>query len=116
MRYAQDNLTGTALDIGLWWCSHAATFQTIQQVLRCFLINQMGLTLSNYNVKQCELLWYHNQRRSNSSDLNQAGQFFQHNEYNWKKFHLESTKNANNFDNNQFSAGTNTNNSIDQYF
>jgi hypothetical protein len=35
---------------------------------------------------------------------------------NWKKFHLESTKNANNFDNNQFSAGTNTNNSIDQYF
>jgi hypothetical protein len=59
MRYAQDNLTGTALDIGLWRCSHAATFLNVNPAGSAVFSNKPnGINVDNYNVTQCELLWY----------------------------------------------------------
>ena len=127
MRYAQDNLTGTAR-----YRSMSGAFGALGGDLSSlnvnpagsavFSNNQMGLSLSNYNVKNnANYFGTTTKDASNSSDLNQAGAVFVFNNNNansnWKKVSFGiNYENTNNFDNNQFSAGTNTNNSIDQYF
>ncbi len=127
MRYAQDNLTGTARFRAMGGAFGAlggdlSALNVNPAGSAVFSNNQMGLTLSNYNVKNnANYFGTTTKDATNSSDLNQAGAVFvfNNNNYNsnWKKVSFGiNYENANNFDNNQFSAGTNPNNSIDQYF
>jgi hypothetical protein len=62
MRYSQDNLTGTARYRAMSAFGALGDLSSLNvnpAGSAVFSNNQMGLTLSN-NVKQCELLWYHN--------------------------------------------------------
>lgn len=87
-----------------------------------FANNQVGFTLGNYNTKNNSN--YYGKATSdskNSFDLNQAGAVFvfdnDDSKSPWKKFALAlDYENNRNLDNSVFSAGTNPNNSIDNYF
>jgi hypothetical protein len=97
MRYAQDNLTGTARYRAMSGAFGALRRPSSLNVnpagSAVFSNNQMGLTLSNYNVKNnANYFGTTTKDASNSSDLNQAGSFvLTIITLNWKKFHLEST-------------------------
>nr|WP_309757694.1 outer membrane protein transport protein [Flavobacterium sp.] len=127
MRYAQDNLSGTARYRAMSGAFGAlggdlSSLNVNPAGSAVFSNNQMGLTLSNYNVKNnANYFGTTTKDASNSSDLNQAGAVFVFNNNkdtsNWKKVSFGiNYENANNFDNSQFSAGTNLNNSIANYF
>ena len=87
-----------------------------------FANNQVGFTLGNYNIKNNSNYFGKNTSQSNNSfDLNQAGAVFVFNnddeKSDWKKFGLAvNYENSRNLDNSLFSAGTNANNSVDNYF
>ena len=127
MRYSQDNLSGTARFRAMGGAFGAlggdlSSLNVNPAGSAIFLNNQMGLTLSKYNVKNnANYFGTTTTDATNSFDLNQAGAVFVFNNNNansnWKKVSFGlNYENANNFDNNQFSAGTNTNNSIANYF
>jgi hypothetical protein len=87
-----------------------------------FSNNQVSATLSNYNTRN-NSNYFGNKttEKNNSFDLNQAGGVFvfKNNDpkSDWKKISLAvNYDNTNNLNNRLFSAGTNPNNSIDQYF
>jgi hypothetical protein len=87
-----------------------------------FSNNQIAVTLSSYNTKNnSNYFGTTTTEKDNSFDLNQAGGVFVFNNGNsnsdWKKFSVAvNYDNVNNFNNSLFSAGTNPNNSVDNYF
>jgi hypothetical protein len=87
-----------------------------------FSNNQVGVTLSNFNTCN-ESNYFGNTTTSNknSLDINQAGAVFsfinKDKKSDWRKFAFSiNYENAKNLDNNIYSAGTNPNNSIGNYF
>ena len=127
LRYAQTDLGGTARFRAMSGAFGAlgGDFSAINvnpagSVI--FANNQVGVTLSNYNTKNNSNYFGNNTSDSrNSFDLNQAGGVFVFNNYNkrsdWKKFAFTlNYDNAKNLDNSTFTAGTNPNNSVANYF
>ncbi len=127
LRYAQDNLNGTARfrAMGGAFGALGGDFSAINvnpagSVV--FANNQIGFTLSNYNINNNSNYFGKNSSEINNSlDINQAGGVFvftnSKENTNWKKFAVAvNYDNANNFDNTVFSAGTNPTNSIGNYF
>ena len=127
LRYAQTDLGGTARFRAMSGAFGAlgGDFSAINvnpagSVI--FANNQVGVTLSNCNTMNNSNYFGNNTSDSrNSFDLNQAGGVFVFNNYNkrsdWKKFAFTlNYDNAKNLDNSTFSAGTNPNNSVANYF
>lgn len=127
LRYAQDNLNGTARFSAMSGAFGAlggdlSSLNVNPAGSAIFNNNQIATTLSNFNTKN-NATYFENSflEKSNSIDLNQAGVVFvfknQDAKSDCKKFSLAiNYENKNNFDNKIVSVGTNTNNSIDQYF
>lgn len=127
IRYAQDNLTGTAR-----FRAMSGAFGAVGGDLSAITINpagssifsnnQAGVTLSSLNTKNnSNYFGTQTSDKENSFILNQAGAVFVFNDRNpnsnWKKIAIAATyENNNNFNNSTFSAGTNPNNSVDGYF
>lgn len=127
IRYAQDNITGTARfrAMGGAFGALGGDFSSLSvnpAGSAIFSNNQVGVTFSNQNIKSNSN--YFNEQTSdkeNSFILNQAGAVFVFNDRNpnsnWKKIAIGATyENTNNFNNKVFSKGTNEHNSIDRYF
>lgn len=127
VRYAQDNLTGTARFRAMSGAFGAVGGDLSSTTVNpagsaIFNNNQVGVTFSNQNIKNnSNYFGTQTSDKDNSFILNQAGGVFVFNNYNpntkWKKIAIgASYENSNNFNNNVFSAGTNPTNSIDKYF
>lgn len=127
LRYAQDNLNGTARFSAMSGAFGAlggdlSSLNVNPAGSAIFNNNQTGGTLSNFNNKNNSTYFGDSFiQKNNAFDLNQAGAVFVFKNTNsksdWKKFSLGiNYENKNNFDNKVVSVGTNTNNSIDQYF
>ena len=124
--YSQDNLNGTARFRAMGGAFGAlggdlSSLNVNPAGSAIFVNNQLGLTLSNSNIKNNSNYFGSATSDKNSSfDLNQAGTVFVFNnkpDSNWTKIALGiNYDNVNNFDNKIFSAGTNPTNSIDKYF
>lgn len=127
IRYAQDNLNGTAR-----FRAMGGAFGALGGDLSSLNVNPAGssvinnnqitATLSNFNINNNSN--YYNTITSTSNnifDLNQAGVVFvfknQNKNSDWTKFSLTMNyENTNNFNNSVFSSGVNTTKSIDSYF
>ena len=127
MRYTQDNLNGTARFRAMSGAFGAlggdlSSLNVNPAGSAVFTNNQMTLTLSNFDTKnKSNYFGTTASEKNNSFDLNQAGAVFIFNNKNsnstWKKISLGvNYENISNFDNGIFSAGTNPNNSIGDYF
>lgn len=127
MHYAQDNLNGTARFRAMGGAFGAlggdlSSLNVNPAGSAVFTNNQMTLTLSNFDTKnKSNYFGSATSEKNNSFDLNQAGAVFVFNNKNpnsnWKKISLGvNYENIKNFDNGFFSAGTNPNNSIGDYF
>ncbi|WP_163399388.1 OmpP1/FadL family transporter [Flavobacterium fluviatile] len=127
MRYAQDNITGTARfrSMGGAFGALGGDFSALSvnpAGSAVFTNNQVGVTFSNQNIKNnSDYFGTQMSDKENSFILNQAGAVFVFNDYNpnsnWKKIAIGANyENTNNFNNNIVSVGTNTKNSIDGYF
>ncbi|MFE3847516.1 OmpP1/FadL family transporter [Flavobacterium sp. LB3P45] len=127
MRYAQDNLNGTARFRALGGAFGAlggdlSSLNINPAGSAVFSNNQIAVTLSSYNTKNnSNYFGTTTTEKDNSFDLNQAGGVFVFRNGNsnsdWKKFSLAvNYDNVNNYTNSLFSAGTNPTNSIDDYF
>ena len=127
LRYAQDNLTGTARFRGMSGAFGAlggdfSSLNVNPAGSVVFTNNQVGISLSNYNTNNKSNYFGTNTSDSDSAfDINQAGGVFVFNnpnqKTNWKKFALAvNYDNVKNLDNSVFSAGTNPTNSIGNYF
>ncbi|WP_035673528.1 OmpP1/FadL family transporter [Flavobacterium sp. 83] len=127
MRYSQDNLTGTARFRAMGGAFGAlggdlSSLNVNPAGSAIFSNNQIGATLSNYNVKNnSNYFGSTTTDKNNSVDLSQAGGVFvfknQNSNSNWKKFSVAvNYDNVNNYNNSIFSAGTNPTNSVDSYF
>ncbi|MBF4517996.1 outer membrane protein transport protein [Flavobacterium sp. ANB] len=127
MRYAQDNLTGTARFRAMSGAFGAVGGDLSSMSVNpagsaIFSNNQVGITLSNQNIKNnSNYFETPSSDKDNSFILNQAGGVFVFHDRNpnnnWKKIAIGATyENTNNFNNNLFSVGTNPTNSIDKYF
>lgn len=127
LRYAQDNLTGTAR-----FRAMSGAFGAVGGDLSAlsvnpagsavFSSNQVGVTFSNQNIKNnSQYFEGQSSDKENSFILNQAGGVFVFKDGNrnngWNKIAIGATyENTNNFNNSTFSYGTNPTNSIDGYF
>jgi hypothetical protein len=127
MRYSQDNLNGTARFRAMGGAFGAlggdlSSLNINPAGSAVFANNQVGVTLSSYNTKNnSNYFGTTTEEKDNSFDLNQAGGVFVFKNGNsnsdWKKFSLAvNYDNINNYNNSLFSAGTNPNNSVDNYF
>jgi len=127
VRYAQDNLTGTARFRAMSGAFGAvggdlSSISVNPAGSAIFLNNQTGITFSNQNIKNnSNYFGTQTSDKENSFILNQAGVVFVFNDHNpsnnWKKIVIGANyENTNNFNNSVFSAGTNPTNSIDKYF
>lgn len=127
VRYAQDNLTGTARFRAMSGAFGAvggdlSSISVNPAGSAIFLNNQTGITFSNQNIKNnSNYFGTQTSDKENSFILNQAGAVFVFNDHNpsnnWKKIAIGANyENTNNFNNSVFSAGTNPTNSIDKYF
>jgi hypothetical protein len=127
MRYAQDNLTGTARFRAMSGAFGAlggdlSSINVNPAGSAVFSNNQITLTLSDFSTKNNSNYFETKTSTSDSSfDLNQAGGVFvfknQYPSSDWKKISFAiNYENINNFDNSIFSAGINEMNSIDGYF
>ena len=127
LRFAQDNLNGTAR-----FSAMSGAFGALGGDLSAinvnpagsaiFSNNQAGATLSNFSIKN-DATYFGNtiQKKENAIPLNQAGAVFvfknNDSKNDWRKFSLAiNYENTNNFNNSIASAGTNPTQSIDQYF
>lgn len=127
VRYAQDNITGTARFRAMGGAFGAlggdlSSLSVNPAGSAIFNNNQVGVTLSNQTIKN-NSNYFENEMsaKDNSLILNQAGVIFIFNSNNpnnnWKKITIGANyENTNNFSNKIVSVGTNTNNSIDDYF
>lgn len=127
LRYAVDNLTGSARFRGM-----SGAFGAVGGDLSAINQNPAGsiffannfatFTGSSYNTKNTSRYFGTTRSENDSSlDINQAGVVFVFKDNNpkndWKKITLAlNYENNNNFDNNIYSAGVNPFNSIDRYF
>jgi hypothetical protein len=127
MRYAQDNLTGTARFRGMSGAFGAlgGDFSAIgvnPAGSAVFTTNQIAITLSNYSISnKSRYFGTTTKERDNSFDLNQLGAIwvFENEDAssNWKKFTVAANyENVSNFDNQFHAAGFNPTNSVSQYF
>ncbi|NBL65902.1 transporter [Flavobacterium sp. NST-5] len=127
LRYSQDNLTGTARFRAMSGAFGAlggdfSSLNVNPAGGAIFTTNQMAVTLSSINTKnKSDFFGTKTEDRENAFDLNQLGAIWvfenRNLESNWKKFSVGiNYENANNFDNRQFSAGLNPQNSIANYF
>jgi hypothetical protein len=127
LRFAQTDLNGTARFRAMSGAFGAlggdfSSLNVNPAGSAIFANNQAGFTLGNYNTKNNSNYFGKNTSDSNNSfDLNQAGAVFVFNnddtKSDWKKFGLAvNYEKARNLDNSLFSAGTNPNNSVDNYF
>ena len=127
VRYAQDNLTGTARFRAMSGAFGAVggDFSAISvnpAGSAIFSNNQVGVSFSNQNIKNNSNYFGTGISESkNSFILNQAGAVFVFHDHNpsnnWKKIAIgASYENTNNFNNRIVSVGTNPTNSIDKYF
>ncbi|MBF4465511.1 OmpP1/FadL family transporter [Flavobacterium sp. LC2016-12] len=127
VRYAQDNITGTARFRAMGGAFGAVGGDLSSLTVNpagsaIFNNNQFGTTFSNQSIKNnSNYFGTQTSDKENSFILNQAGGVFVFNDRNpnsnWKKIAIGGTyENTNNFNNEVFSAGTNPKNSIDQYF
>jgi hypothetical protein len=127
MRYAQENITGTARFRAMGGAFGAlggdmSAISVNPAGSAIFVNNQLSVTLSNYNTKnKSNYYGTLTNERDNSFDLNQIGGVFvfenRNEKSDWKKFALSvNYENQNSFDNTLFSAGTNPSNSISNYF
>lgn len=127
LRYAQDNLSGTARFRAMSGAFGALGGDLSSMNVNpagsvIFANNQVGITLSNFNSNNNSDYFGTKTSENNSSfDLNQAGAVFVFNDpqskSGWKKFAVAvNYDNANQFDNSLFSAGTNPTHSIAGYF
>jgi hypothetical protein len=128
VRYAQDNITGTAR-----FRAMSGAFGAVGGDLSAITVNpagsaifnnnQVGITLSNQNLVNDSQYFGDNvtTNKENSFILNQAGGVFVFKDRNsnkgWNKITIgASYENTNNFNNNTFSMGSNPYNSIANYF
>ncbi|PTT05775.1 transporter, partial [Flavobacterium sp. HMWF030] len=127
VRYAQDNLTGTAR-----FRAMSGAFGAVGGDLSSITVNpagsaifsnnQAGVTFSNQSIKNnSNYFGTQMSDKDNSFLLNQAGAVFVFKDHNpnnnWKKIAIgASYENTNNFNNSVVSVGTNPTNSIDKYF
>lgn len=127
LRYAQDNLTGTARFRAMSGALGAvggdlSSLSVNPAGSAIFNTNQVGVSFSNQNIKNnSNYFGTQTSDKENSFILNQAGGVFVFKDRNpnngWNKIAIGATyENTNNFNNNIFSAGTNPTNSIDGYF
>ncbi len=127
LRYSQDNLNGTARFRAMSGAFGAlgGDFSSIMinpAGSAIFTNNQVGLTLSSYNLHNTAGYFGTNAKEDdNTFDLNQGGGVYvlenDDDKSGWKKITFAMNyENMNNFDNSWFSAGTNPNNSIANYF
>ncbi|RTY90170.1 transporter [Flavobacterium sp. RSP46] len=127
LRYSQNNLNGTARFRAMSGAFGAlggdlSSINVNPAGSAVFTNNQMAVTLTNFDTKNNSNYFGGTAtEKENSFDLNQAGIVFVFNTRNpnskWRKISLAiNYENANNFDNGLFSAGTNPNNSIANYF
>ncbi|WP_291285599.1 outer membrane protein transport protein [Flavobacterium sp.] len=127
VRYAQDNLTGTAR-----FRAMSGAFGAVGGDLSAISVNpagsaifsnnQVGISFSNQSIKNnSNYFGSEISDNKNAFLINQAGAVFVFHDHNpsnnWKKIAIgASYENTNNFDNRIVSAGTNPTNSIDKYF
>ncbi|KQB39284.1 OmpP1/FadL family transporter [Flavobacterium aquidurense] len=127
VRYAQDNLTGTARFRAMSGAFGAVGGDLSSMSVNpagsaIFSNNQTGISFSNQNIKNnSNYFGTQTSDKENSFILNQAGAIFVFHDHNpsnnWKKIAIGATyENTNNFDNSVVSVGTNPTNSIDKYF
>ncbi|KAF2517280.1 OmpP1/FadL family transporter [Flavobacterium foetidum] len=127
VRFSQGNLTGTARFRAMSGAFGAvggdlSSISVNPAGSAIFNNNQVGISFSNLNTKNnSEYFNTHTSDKDNSFILNQAGAIFVFNDRNpnskWKKISIGATyENTNNFNNDIFSAGTNTRNSVANYF
>ncbi|MCP2027687.1 hypothetical protein L1276_002847 [Flavobacterium sp. HSC-32F16] len=127
LRYAQDNLTGTAR-----FRAMSGAFGAVGGDISAITVNpagsaifnnnQVGVSFSNQNIKNnSDYFGTKISDKDNSFTLNQAGAIFVFNDRNpsnsWKKIAIgASYESTNNFNNNTVSVGTNPTNSVANYF
>lgn len=127
VRYAQDNLSGTARFRAMGGAFGAlggdlSSINVNPAGSAVFSNNQITLTLGSFDSKNNSNYYGTATSASdNSFDINQTGGVFvfknRDSNSNWKKFSFSiNYENTNNFDNSVFSAGTNPTNSVDNYF
>ena len=127
LRYAQDNLNGTARFKAMSGAFGAlggdlSSLNINPAGSAIFINNQIGVTLNNNDIKNKSTYYGSTITENNNSfDLNQVGGVFvfknQNPNSNWKKIAVGiNYDNTNNYNNSIFSAGTNPTNSIDNYF
>lgn len=127
VRYAQDNLTGTARFRAMSGAFGAVGGDLSSLTVNpagsaIFSNNQAGVTFSNQSIKNnSNYFGTQMSDKDNSFLLNQAGAVFVFKDHNpnnnWKKIAIgASYENTNNFNNSVVSVGTNPTNSIDKYF
>jgi hypothetical protein len=127
VRYSQENLNGTARFRGMSGAFGAlggdlSSININPAGSAIFNNNQVGITFSNFGTKNNSNYFGNNENsKDNSFDLNQAGGVFVFKNAdpssNWKKISVEiNYENANKFNNSVFSAGTNPDNSVSNYF
>ncbi len=127
IRYSLDNLNGTARYRAMGGAFGAlggdlSSLNVNPAGSAIFSNNQVGGTFSNYYTNNKSTYFGNkNTEYDNSLNLNQAGAVFvfknNDSKSDWKKFSLAiNYENTNNFDNSIVSAGTNTTNSISNYF
>ncbi|MEC4049469.1 outer membrane protein transport protein [Flavobacterium sp. SUN046] len=125
MRYAQDNLTGTARFRAMGGAFGAlggdlSSLNINPAGSTVFANNQVGITFSNFNTKNdSDYFGRKASDTNNKFSLNQAGAafVFENSNSDWSKFAIAiNYDNTKNLSSNIFSAGTNPTNSIKDYF
>ncbi|GEC79475.1 OmpP1/FadL family transporter [Flavobacterium aquatile] len=125
--YSQDNMNGTARfrAMGGAFGALGGDFSALNvnpagSVV--FANNQVGFTISNYNIKNnSNYFGLNTTEKDNAFDINQLGGVYvfenEDKSSGWSKFAVAlNYDNVNNYDNSIFSAGTNPTNSISNYF
>lgn len=127
LRYSQENLNGTARFRAMSGAFGAlggdlSSINVNPAGSAIFANNQLGFTLNNTSINNNSNFFDNTTNVKDSSfDLNQAGGVFvfknQNKSNNWKKFSVAiNFENTNVLNNSIYSAGTNTTNSIGNYF
>lgn len=125
LRYAQDNLNGTARFRAMGGAFGAlggdlSSINVNPAGSAVFSNNQIAITLSDFGTKNnSNYFGKKTATTDNTFDFNQAGGVFVFKDpnNNWKKISVSiNYENTNNFNNSLFSAGTNPTNSVDKYF
>lgn len=127
MRYAQDNINGTARYRAMSGAFGAlggdfSALNVNPAGSAIFKNNQIAFTFNSYGIKNNSNYFGTTVNEKNSSlDLNQFGVVYvlknTDKKSDWKKFSFAlNYENTNNFDNSIFSAGTNSSHSVGDYF